>query len=169
MTIHKSTKVILSLIALTLSLSATGCSSAPEVETISTPNNMPTGVSTAPSKLTDGPDANPNATDYRLYNFVEETDPRGIKFISDLNSQYPELAGFKDSHEKIKPGRLLCAEISMQNRRLSHTMTHEEIKHFVSIRTEPYLDTRVATDEEADGIAHLAIQDICPEYSNLLK
>jgi len=165
MTFHKSTKVILPLIALAISFSAVGCSpSSPDVETISVPTSNPTSS----PKMTDLPNANPNATDYRLYGFVEETDPRGVKFISDLNSQYPDLAGFKDSHQKIKPGRLLCAEISMQNRLFSHAMTHEEIKHFISVRTEPYLDTRIATDEEADGIAHLAIQDICPEYSSLL-
>lgn len=165
MTIHKSTRVILPLIVLAISFSTVGCSSAPDIETIDTPVSN----STDPARLTDGPKANPEATDNPSYNFIKETDPKGLKFVSDLNSQYPELAGSKDSNQKLKPGTLLCAEISMQNRLFSHTMTHEEIKHFVSVRTEPYLDTRVATDEEADGIAHLAIQDICPEYSNLLK
>lgn len=165
MTIHKSTKVILPLIALAISFSAVGCSpSSPDVETISVPTSNPTSS----PKMTGLPNANPNATDNPSYNSVDEKDSRGAKFVSDFNSQYSELAGIKDAHHKVRTGSMICAEISMQNRLFSHAMTHEEIKHFVSVRTEPYLDTRIATDEEADGIAHLAIQDICPEYSSLL-
>jgi len=130
-----------------------------------------TGCSTNSATFDPSADTNtPNNAGSAHYNDLPETDPKAQAFISQFKTSYPELAGDANRPDRyvLKNGTGLCAELDYQKRQGAE-MTLEDMKKFVTPRVVAGSVPRQATDAEADGIAKLAVNTICPEFSGQLQ
>jgi len=130
-----------------------------------------TGCSSDPTGIDPGVDLNtPNNAGSAHYNDLPETDPKAQAFISQFKANYPELAGDANRPDRyvLKNGSNLCAEVDYQKRHGTE-MTLEDMKKFVIPRVVAGSVPRKATDAEADGIAKLAVNTICPEFSGQIQ
>jgi hypothetical protein len=130
-----------------------------------------TGCSTDSATTDPGVNLNtPNNAGSAHYSDLPETDPKAQAFISQFKAGYPELAGDANRPDRyvLKNGTGLCAELDFQKRHGTE-MTLEDMKKFVIPRVVAGSVPRKATDAEADGIAKLAVNTICPEFSGQLQ
>jgi len=143
MNILKSSTLIIPAVALAF-ITLTGCSSDPIGVDFNTPNNAGS----------------------THYSDLSETDPRAQSFISKFKASYPELTGDANRPDRyvLKNGSNLCAEVDYQKRHGTE-MRLEDMKKFVIPRVVAGSVPRKATDAEAEGIAKLAVETICPEFT----
>lgn len=165
----KSIKFLGALMIVGLSFTfLSGCSHSPESTEV-------------PSASVEIPDAGPKLSYYEdglpydengilKYNYIEPDSARGQAFLSVFKSQFQDLTGGPERPDRyiISTGNKLCAEIEWKQRNENYTMTFDEMKRFVTPRVEGGSVDRVATPEEADGIARLSLNTLCTEYVSLL-